>query len=68
MVRGVCNRCPRVRAHAYSLLSGILATAASEGMADQNPCTISGAGYTDRRVKIKPATLPELETITQEHA
>jgi integrase len=57
---------PVMRAHAYSLLSTILATAASEGMADQNPCTISGAGNTERRVKIKPATLEELETITSE--
>ena len=32
-------------------------------MADQNPCTISGAGNTERRVKIIPATLDELETI-----
>jgi integrase len=55
-----------IRAHAYSLLSTIMATAASEGMADQNPCTISGAGNTERRVKIKPATLAELETITNE--
>jgi integrase len=54
---------PVIRAHAYSLLSTIMATAASEGMADQNPCTISGAGNTERRVKIKPATLGELETI-----
>jgi integrase len=57
---------PVMRAHAYSLLSTILATAASEGMADQNPCTISGAGNTERRVKIKPATLDELETIVGE--
>lgn len=57
---------PVIRAHAYSLLSTIMATAASEGMADQNPCTISGAGNTERRVKIKPATLAELETITNE--
>lgn len=55
---------PVIRAHAYSLLSTILGTAASEGMADQNPCTISGAGNTERRVKIIPATLDELETIT----
>ncbi|MCG7597844.1 tyrosine-type recombinase/integrase [Mycobacterium sp. PSTR-4-N] len=54
---------PVIRAHSYSLLSTIMATAASEGMADQNPCTISGAGNTERRVKIKPATLAELETI-----
>ena len=57
---------PVIRAHAYSLLSTIMATAASEGMADQNPCTISGAGNTERRVKIKPATLDELETIANE--
>lgn len=54
---------PVMRAHAYSLLSTIMSTAASEGIADQNPCTISGAGNTERRVKIKPATLGELETI-----
>lgn len=57
---------PVIRAHAYSLLSTILATAASEGIADTNPCTISGAGNTERRVKIRPATLAELETIAAE--
>lgn len=57
---------PVMRAHAYSLLSTIMATAASEGLADSNPCTISGAGNTERRVKIKPATLEELETIAAE--
>ena len=56
---------PVIRSHAYSLLSTILATAASEGMADQNPCTISGAGNTERRVKIKPATIDELQIITE---
>lgn len=57
---------PVIRAHAYSLLSTILGTAASEGIADTNPCTISGAGNTERRVKIRPATLAELETIATE--
>jgi integrase len=57
---------PVIRAHAYSLLSTIMATAASEGIADTNPCTISGAGNTERRVKIRPATLAELETIATE--
>lgn len=57
---------PVMRAHAYSLLSTILGTAASEGIADANPCTISGAGNTERRVKIRPATLAELETIATE--
>ena len=54
---------PVIRAHSYSLLSTIMATAASEGIADTNPCTISGAGNTERRVKIRPASLAELETI-----
>lgn len=57
---------PVMRAHAYSLLSTILGTAASEGIADTNPCTISGAGNTERSVKIRPATLAELETIVTE--
>ncbi|MCV7381461.1 site-specific integrase [Mycobacterium alsense] len=57
---------PVIRAHAYSLLSTILGTAASEGIADTNPCTISGAGNTERRLKIRPATLSELETIATE--
>lgn len=57
---------PVIRAHAYSLLSTILTTAASEGIADINPCTISGGGNTERRVKIRPATLTELETIATE--
>ena len=57
---------PVIRAHAYSLLSTILGTAASEGIADTNPCTISGAGNTERRVKIRPATLAELEILVTE--
>jgi integrase len=57
---------PVIRAHAYSLLSTIMSTAASEGIADTNPCTISGAGNTERRVKIRPASLAELETVATE--
>ncbi|HEY3530385.1 MAG TPA: site-specific integrase [Nocardioides sp.] len=57
---------PTLRAHAYGLLRTILAAALSDQLIAVNPCTIRGAGNSTRVHKIKPATLPELETITAE--
>lgn len=53
------------RAHAYALLRGIMATAASEELVPANPCTIRGAGQTKRQRKIEPASLPELEALVK---
>lgn len=57
---------PTLRAHAYGLLRGILATAVSDGELPANPCHIRGAGSSRRVHKIKPATLPELEALVRE--
>jgi integrase len=55
---------PTMRSHAYSLLRTIFASAANDDLIDANPCRIVGAGRTDRVVKIKPATVEELSTLT----
>ncbi|MFY0406915.1 tyrosine-type recombinase/integrase [Solicola sp. PLA-1-18] len=54
---------PTMRAHAYSLLRSILATAVNDELITVNPCHIRGAGNSKRVHKIKPATLPELEAL-----
>jgi integrase len=54
---------PTRRAHAYALLKSILAAAVIEDILVANPCCISGASNSKRARKIRPATLPELETI-----
>jgi integrase len=56
-------RTPTLRAHAYALLKTIFTTAVSEDEVLANPCRIRGAGQARRRVKIKPATLAELEKL-----
>lgn len=55
---------PTLRSHAYGLVRTVLATAASDGRITTNPCHIRGAGSAKRVHKIRPATLPELETLT----
>ncbi|MGV7697851.1 tyrosine-type recombinase/integrase [Mycobacterium kansasii] len=57
---------PTLRAHCYSLLRAILATAASDGKITANPCVIRGAGTSRRVHKIRPASIEELEIITKE--
>lgn len=54
---------PVIRAHAYSLLRAILETARTDELVDTNPCMIAKAGSEARRIKIVPATLPELTAI-----
>ncbi|MFI9534985.1 tyrosine-type recombinase/integrase [Nocardia fusca] len=56
---------PTMRAHAYSLLRTIFNTAVAEELADANPCRIHSAGSAKRVHRIRPATVAELETITQ---
>lgn len=57
---------PTMRAHAYSLLRAIMQTAIADDLIDANPCRIAGASSSRRVHKIRPATLPELQTITEE--
>lgn len=51
---------PTLRAHTYGLLRTIMGTAVTDGKIPTNPCTIRGAGSTDRVVNIRPATVDEL--------
>jgi len=58
---------PTMRAHVYSLLRTILETARTrDRIIDTNPCMIRGAGTTTRKIKPKPATLDQLDTLTTE--
>jgi integrase len=54
---------PTMRAHAYSLLRGIMGTAVATRKIRANPCVISGAGSSRRVHTIRPASLPEIETL-----
>ncbi len=53
-----------MRAHAYSLLRTIMASAVNDDLIDANPCRIVGAGRTNRVIKIQPASVEELATLT----
>jgi integrase len=57
---------PTLRSHAYGLLRAILGTAVSDQLIGMNPCQIRGGGTSKRVVKIKPASLSELEALTIE--
>jgi integrase len=57
---------PTLRAHAYTLLRGILNTAVTDDLMAANPCRIRGASTTKRKVKIRPASLAELERLVTE--
>lgn len=56
---------PSVRAHAYALLKSILSTAVEDGEITKNPCGIRGASKVQRVKEIRPATLDELDAITE---
>jgi integrase len=56
---------PTARAHAYGLLHTIMATAVADELIPANPCRVRGGGQVKRAVRIRPATLPELESITK---
>ena len=55
---------PTMRAHAYSLLRAIMASAVTDELIDASPCRIVGAGRTNRVHKIKPASVDELAVLT----
>jgi integrase len=54
---------PTTRAHCYSLLRAILATAVIDELIAANPCHIRGAGSAKRKVEIVPANLVEIEKL-----
>jgi integrase len=56
---------PTMRAHAYSLLRTIFASAVNDELVQANPCRITGAGRTVRVVKIKPASVDEIAQLTE---
>lgn len=53
------------RAHLYSLLRTIYATAAADELVDANPCRLRGASTTKRIKTIRPASIAELTTLTE---
>lgn len=55
---------PTARAHAYSLLRSVLATAEDDGLVERNPCRIRGASSTARVHRVVPATLGEIQAMT----
>jgi len=57
---------PTLRAHAYGLLRTILESARDDKVIDANPCAIRGAGTAERKIKPRPATLKQLDTMVQE--
>jgi integrase len=56
---------PTMRAHAYGLLRTILNTAVADEVIAANPCRVRGGGTVKRAKKIRPASLPELETLVK---
>lgn len=56
---------PTLKAHAYGLVRGILATAVEDELILANPCHIKGASRTKPAHKVEPATLLELERLVQ---
>jgi integrase len=58
---------PTMRAHCYSLLRTILETARTrDRIIHENPAMIRGAGTATRKIKPKPATLDQLDTLAAE--
>ncbi len=56
---------PTLRSQAYGLLRTILGSAVQDQVIASNPAHIRGAGNVKRAHKVKPATLAELEAITE---
>lgn len=62
---GMDARKPTIRAHAYALLRTIFNTAVADDLVTANPCRVAGAGVTRRARTIRPASLGELEALTE---
>lgn len=56
---------PTVNARAYALLKGVLNTALEDELITANPCRIRAAANPPRARSVQPASLDELETITE---
>lgn len=56
---------PTARAHAYGLLRTIMNTAVSDELIAANPCRVRGGGQVKRAVRIRPASLLELELLVK---
>jgi len=56
---------PTARAHAYTVLSSILKTAVEDGEITKTPCMIKGATKARQEREVRPATLDELEVMTE---
>lgn len=56
---------PTARAHAYGLLRTIMNTAVADEVRGDNPCRVRGGGQVKRAVRIRPATLAELEALVK---
>lgn len=56
---------PTQRAHAYSLLRSICATAVADDLVVANPCRVAGAGSATRARRIVPPTLTEIERLVR---
>jgi integrase len=55
---------PTMRAHVYSLLKTIMASAVADELLDANPCRIRGAGSVKRAHTVRPASVAEIEALT----
>ena len=60
------SKTPTLKSHVYGLLRTILNTAVEDGVISANPCHIRGAGSAKRAIKIREASLEELEIIMRE--
>jgi hypothetical protein len=56
---------PTGNAHVYALLRTILGHGVEHELLSVNPASIKGAGRTKRQRNVKPATLPQLQTIAR---
>lgn len=56
---------PTYRARAYSLLRTVLASAVDDGHLGVNPARIRGAGHVQRRHRVRPASLADLEAVVE---
>ena len=56
---------PTARAHAYALLKAVLATAVADDLIAANPCRVRAGGQAPTAKKMRPATLDELEVLTE---
>jgi len=62
---GLDPSAPTQRAHAYSLLRSIMATAVSDDLTPTNPCRIRGGGSASTQHTTRVASLAELEVMVE---